>query len=159
MKSKNSGLLQPLLQHQIHHRLLSFVGPFAMVLLKTVRDPDDAPRPPLVTFAPGMRGHALPRVAVEHRRVHEMVQRTHTCPAATEAVVANICITNISGAPAAYRIAIRPNGDAINDKHYIVYDAGVDAFSYEFLTMPITLDANDVISVYASHASVAFNVF
>jgi hypothetical protein len=89
----------------------------------------------------------------------ETLTTVYTVPSATETVVANICITNISGAPAAYRIAIRPNGDAINDKHYIVYDAGVDAFSYEFLTMPITLDANDVISVYASHASVAFNVF
>lgn len=83
----------------------------------------------------------------------------YTCPAATEAVVANICITNISSTLAAFRIAIRPNGDAINDKHYIVYDAGIDSYSYEFLTMPITLDANDVISVYSTTGAVSFNVF
>ena len=83
----------------------------------------------------------------------------YTVPTATEAVVANICVTNLGNSPAAIRIAVRPNGDAIADKHYIVYDTGIDMYSYEFLTMPITLDANDVISVYSSTGSVAFNVF
>jgi hypothetical protein len=89
----------------------------------------------------------------------ETLTTIYTCPAATEAVVANICITNLSSSPAAIRIAIRPDGEAINDKHYIVYDSGVDMYSYEFLTMPITLNANDVISVYSSTGTVSFNVF
>jgi glucose-6-phosphate dehydrogenase assembly protein OpcA len=83
----------------------------------------------------------------------------YTVPAATETIVANICIANLSSSPAAIRIAIRPNGEAIADKHYIVYDSGVDMYSYEFLTMPITLDATDVISVYSSTGTVSFNVF
>lgn len=83
----------------------------------------------------------------------------YTCPAAKETVIANICIANISSAPAAFRIAVQPNGDAINNKHYIVYDAGIDMYSYEFLTMPITLDANDVLSVYSSSGSLSFSVF
>lgn len=89
----------------------------------------------------------------------ETLTTVYTVPAATETVVANICITNTSGAPSAYRIAIRPDGATIEDKHYIVYDAGVDSFSYEFLTMPITVNASDVISVYSSTGSVSFNVF
>lgn len=89
----------------------------------------------------------------------ETLTTVYTCPAATETVVANICIANISSAPAIFRIAIRPDGETINDKHYIVYNSGIDPYSYEFLTMPITLNANDVISVYASHSSVSFNVF
>ncbi len=36
---------------------------------------------------------------------------------------------------------------------------GIDGYSYEFLTMPITLDATDVISVYSSTGTVSFNVF
>ena len=73
--------------------------------------------------------------------------------------MANICIANLSSSPSTFRIAIRPNGEAINDKHYIVYDSAVPAYSYEFLTMPITLDATDVISVYSSTGAVSFNVF
>jgi hypothetical protein len=83
----------------------------------------------------------------------------YTVPAATETVVANICITNVSSSPSLFRIAVRANGDSIEDKHYIVYDAAIDAYSYEFITMPITVDATDVISVYSSTGTVSFNVF
>jgi len=68
----------------------------------------------------------------------ETLTTVYTVPAATETVVANICMANLSGAPAAIRIAIRPNGEAIADK---------------------TLDATDVISVYSSTGTVSFNVF
>ena len=83
----------------------------------------------------------------------------YTCPSATETVVANICIANLSSKDAYIRIAVRPDGESINDKHYIVYNSGVLAYAYEFLTMPITLNAADVISVYSSTGTVSFNVF
>jgi hypothetical protein len=89
----------------------------------------------------------------------ETLTTVYTVPSATETVVANISITNIGGTDAFFRIAIRPNGATIDDKHYIVYNAGILGYSYEFLTMPITLDAADVISVYSSSGSVSFNVF
>lgn len=83
----------------------------------------------------------------------------YTVPAATETVVANICITNSGATDAFFRIAVRPNGEAINEKHYIVYNSGILGYAYEFLTMPITLDASDVISVYSSSGYLSFNVF
>lgn len=83
----------------------------------------------------------------------------YTVPAATETVVANICIANLSSTDAYIRIAIRPDGEAIADKHYIAYNSGIPAYSYEYLTMPITLNASDVISVYSSTGFVSFNVF
>ncbi len=89
----------------------------------------------------------------------ETLTTVYTCPAATETVVANICITNLSSSASLYRIAIRPDGEAISDKHYIAYNSAVPAYAYEYLTMPITLNANDVISVYSSTGTVAFNVF
>jgi glucose-6-phosphate dehydrogenase assembly protein OpcA len=89
----------------------------------------------------------------------ETLTTAYTVPSATETVVANICITNLSSSPAAFRIAIRPDGESIADKHYIAYDAGIDMYSYEYLTMPITLNANDVISVYSSTGTVSFNIF
>jgi hypothetical protein len=89
----------------------------------------------------------------------ETLTTVYTVPSATETVVANISITNIGATDAFFRIAVRPNGAAIEDKHYIVYNSGILGYSYEFLTMPITLDAADVISVYSSSGSVSFNVF
>jgi hypothetical protein len=89
----------------------------------------------------------------------ETLTTVYTVPSATEAVVANICITNVGATDAFFRIAVQPNGAAIDDKHYIVYNNGISAYAYEFLTMPITLDAADVISVYSSSGSVSFNVF
>jgi len=83
----------------------------------------------------------------------------YTVPAATETVVANICIANLSSQPTFYRIAIRPDGATLDDKHYIAYDIPIEATSYEFLTMPITLNDTDVISVYSFSGSVSFNVF
>lgn len=83
----------------------------------------------------------------------------YTVPASTETVVANICIANLSSVAATYRIAIRPDGESINDKHYIVYDSAITEFAYEFLTMPITLNASDVISVQSSTGTVSFNIF
>lgn len=83
----------------------------------------------------------------------------YTVPAATQAVVANICISNLSSASSLFRIAIRPAGATIEDRHYIVYDSAIPGYSYEFLTMPITVNATDVISVYSSTGNLSFSIF
>lgn len=83
----------------------------------------------------------------------------YSCPAATQAIASSIIVCNQSNLSATYRIAIRPNGAAINSSHYIVYDATIDANSTVAYTLGITVDADDIISVYASSASMSFNVF
>jgi hypothetical protein len=47
----------------------------------------------------------------------------------------------------------------LENKHYIVYDATVAALDTITLTLGLTLDATDVITVYASNASFAFNIY
>jgi hypothetical protein len=44
-------------------------------------------------------------------------------------------------------------------KHYIAYDSSVPANDTINLTIGITIDAEDVVTVYASSASVSFNLF
>lgn len=83
----------------------------------------------------------------------------YTVPSATQAVVSTISICNQAGTSATYRIAVRPAGAAIDPKHYIVYGATVAASDSILLTLGITLAATDVITVYASSATLSFDAF
>jgi hypothetical protein len=83
----------------------------------------------------------------------------YTVPSATETVVSTITICNAGAAPGTYRIAIRPDGEALDTKHYIAYDATLAPQDTQTLTLGITLNAADVVTVYASTVSFAFNLF
>jgi len=83
----------------------------------------------------------------------------YTVPSATEAVVSTIVIANLTATAATFRIAIRPNGAALANSQYIAYDITVGASDSTALTLGITLDAADVITVYASTANLTFTAF
>jgi hypothetical protein len=83
----------------------------------------------------------------------------YTCPASTQTVISTISICNQAGTSGTYRIAVRPNGAAISAEHYIVYDASIQANTTAAYTLGITIDASDVVTVYASSTSISFNAF
>ena len=83
----------------------------------------------------------------------------YAVPSATETVISSITVANLGPAPATYRLAVRPNGATLENKHYVVYDSSVAPQSTDTLTLGITLDATDVVTVYASTATMAFNLF
>ena len=83
----------------------------------------------------------------------------YTVPSATETVISTITVANLGAAPATYRLAVRPNGATLENKHYVVYDSSVAPQSTDTLTLGITLDASDVVTVYAGTATMAFNLF
>jgi len=83
----------------------------------------------------------------------------YTVPANTQTVVSTIVVANRAAAPATYRIAIRLNGAALANQHYIAYDVTVGASDSTTLTLGLTLDPAEVITVYASTANLSFNVF
>jgi hypothetical protein len=79
--------------------------------------------------------------------------------AATAAVASSIVVCNRSATATSFRIAVRPAGAAISNEHYLYYDltiAGSDTF---IATIGITLAATDVVSVYATLATLSFNLF
>jgi glucose-6-phosphate dehydrogenase assembly protein OpcA len=80
-------------------------------------------------------------------------------PASTQAVVSTIAVSNQAASAATFRIAIRPAGETLAAKHYIAYDSTVNANDSTMLTIGITLATTDVITVYASSATVSFNAF
>jgi glucose-6-phosphate dehydrogenase assembly protein OpcA len=83
----------------------------------------------------------------------------YTVPSATEAVISTIVVANRATSSATYRIAIRPNGATLANQHYIAYDVLVGASDSTTLTMGLTLDAADIITVYASNANLTFSAF
>jgi hypothetical protein len=83
----------------------------------------------------------------------------YTVPSATSTVVSTLIVANRAGATATYRIAIRPNNATLANEHYIAYDVTVGAGDSTTLTLGLTLDAADVITVYASNANLTFSAF
>ena len=82
----------------------------------------------------------------------------YTVPASTETVVSTIVVTNQTTA-GTYRLAIRPDGETLAAKHYIAYDVPLAANETHTYTIGATLNAADIITVYASSASQSFNAF
>ena len=83
----------------------------------------------------------------------------YTVPAGATAEAKTITVCNRSAVATSFRVAVRPAGAAISNEHYIYYDvpiAGNDTFASE---LGITVGATDVISVYATLATLSFNVF
>jgi hypothetical protein len=83
----------------------------------------------------------------------------YTVPSVTEAVVSSIVIANRDASSATYRIAIRPDGATLANEHYIAYDVTVGASDSTVLTLGITLDAADVVTIYASTANLSFSAY
>lgn len=83
----------------------------------------------------------------------------YTVPAGNSAVISTITVCNLIGTVANFRIAIRPAGESIANKHYINYDTQVPANDQLALTVGMTLAATDVVTVYANTATVSFNIF
>lgn len=83
----------------------------------------------------------------------------YTVPSATEAVISTISVCNRGTATGTFRLSVRPDGTALANQHYIVFDAGVAAKDTLFLTVGATMNASDVLEVYASTADFSFNAY
>ena len=83
----------------------------------------------------------------------------YTAPASTQAVASTMTICNQGATLATFRVAVRPAGATVAAQHYLVYDSAVAAYDTVFLTVGFAVAATDVVSVYASSASVSFSLF
>lgn len=83
----------------------------------------------------------------------------YTVPSATEAVVSTIVVSNLGPTSTTYRIAIRKDGAAITTAMYIAYDITIPTLDSLAITLGITLNAADVISVESYSGLVNFHIF
>ena len=90
----------------------------------------------------------------------ETATDVYTVPAATEAALSTVIIANRAAMANTFRLSIRPDGAAQADEHYIAYDVPIAANDSTTLTLGITLDAADVLTVYTgASATISVNVF
>jgi hypothetical protein len=83
----------------------------------------------------------------------------YTVPASTEAVISTIVIANRNSTAATFRISVRPNNAAQANQHYLAFDVPIAGNDSTTLTLGITMDAADVITVYGSTANLSWNAF
>jgi len=82
----------------------------------------------------------------------------YTVPSSASTVVSTLHVANL-GTSGTFRIAVRPAGESIANKHYLAYNVPLNANDSIAYTIGITLATTDVITVRGSNASFAFNVF
>ena len=75
------------------------------------------------------------------------------------AVVSSLVVSNITGDLTNVRIAIRPAGETLENKHYIIYGNGVSPYQSQVFTIGITLAATDVVTIYDLSGKCSFNLF
>lgn len=83
----------------------------------------------------------------------------YTVPALTSTAVSSISVCNRSSTATSFRVAVRPAAGAISNEMYLYYDvtiAGNDTF---VATIGITLATTDVVSVFATLATLSFNLY
>ena len=68
-------------------------------------------------------------------------------------------ICNQASTAGTFRLAIRPAGASLAAQHYIAYDTPIAANDTVALTLGITLATTDVVTIYASSATMSFSAF
>lgn len=84
----------------------------------------------------------------------------YTVPANTETVISTLLVTNTTASPAKCRIFVRSNGATAATSNALVYDAEVNGNDFKAITIGITVNSTDVISVRSSIAdALTFQAF
>lgn len=82
----------------------------------------------------------------------------YTVPASTSTVVSSIIVANRSTATS-FRVSVAIAGAADANQQYIAYDRAIAANEVIPLTFGVTLAATDKVRVYATLATLSFNIF
>jgi hypothetical protein len=83
----------------------------------------------------------------------------YTVPSSTSSVVSTVTICNQGSTAGSYRIAVRPAAASLAAQHYVAYDVPIAGNDTTALTLGITLATTDVVTVYASSATMSFAAF
>ena len=83
----------------------------------------------------------------------------YTVPSATSSVISTITVCNQAASAGSFRIAVRPAGATLAAVHYVAYDVALAANDTTALTLGLTLAATDVVTVYASSATLSFHAY
>jgi hypothetical protein len=83
----------------------------------------------------------------------------YTTPAATEAVISSLVITNQSSSATTVRIGLDATAGTPGDSEWLVYDAAIAGNDTVALTLGVTLDAEKFVRVSSSADTCNFTAF
>ena len=83
----------------------------------------------------------------------------YTVPGATNATVSSVTVCNTSATPTTFRISVAPAGAGDALSQYLFYDVTIPGNDSFIATVGLTLEATDVIRVYATLATLSFSAF
>ena len=83
----------------------------------------------------------------------------YTVPSSTSSLISTITVCNQAASAGSFRIAVRPAGAALAAQHYVAYDVAIAANDTTALTLGLTLATTDVVTIYASSATMSFNAY
>lgn len=75
------------------------------------------------------------------------------------AVLSSINVANRSATPTSFRISVAKGGAADSNEQYIAYDTPIGANDVLSFNLGATLAQGDVVRVYATLATLSFNIF
>jgi hypothetical protein len=81
----------------------------------------------------------------------------YTVPALTSAVVSSLVVCNTASTGTSFRISVRVGGAADTPKQYLYYDVDIAGKASFAATLGLGLSAGDIISVYATAATLSFS--
>ena len=87
------------------------------------------------------------------------LSNVYTVPSATQAVISTITICNQTALNSSYSIAVAPNAEEDNTKHYIIRGGVVPAADSIAITLGLTIDAGDQVRANTNNNSVSFSIF
>ena len=87
------------------------------------------------------------------------LSNVYTVPSATQAVISTITVCNQTATNSSYSIAVAPNAEVDNVKHYIIRGGVVPAADSIAITLGLTIDAGDQIRANTNNNSIAFSIF
>lgn len=83
----------------------------------------------------------------------------YTVGSGKQAVISTLVVCNRGATATTFRVAVRPDAASLASSHYIAYDVAIAANDSTNLTLGLTVDASDVVTVYAGNANLTFSAF
>ena len=88
------------------------------------------------------------------------LENVYTVPANRETVISTIVIANRDAVATTFTIALRDAGATVANKHYLAFDVPIGGNDSTTITLGITAEATDVLSVSAGDGNqLSVNVF
>jgi len=83
----------------------------------------------------------------------------YTVPASTQTVVSTLTVANRGPSAGVFRVAVRPDGATLANQHYVYWGIECPAQDAFAATLGLTLDAGDVVTVWAANDQLSFGLF